>query len=330
MSITDPKNNDPNSLMYYAPRRLRDRVHSLRAAQLRQGAGQSIPTVPLQPPDTPVPEWYDADEIPPERPFPESLRSLETEAIESLRELNRRNRRAEVVALGGRFAAVGCIAAAVAFGYVFYFTGGPDEGSASKDSAEATAPRTDKLVSQPAQPAPANAAFAAADPTTSKPLPLNSKTEEQAHNTVASFKMLPADAKSTFGAAPPADHVPAATDTSVKVIPTIAVPRADGDGEPARQIKPEVITAMLKRAEGLISTGDIPAARLLLERAAEAHNARAAFELAATYDPTVIRQSGNIGPRPDLALARAWYQKARDWGSPDAGRQLDALARADK
>ena len=65
-------------------------------------------------------------------------------------------------------------------------------------------------------------------------------------------------------------------------------------------------------------------------RGAEAHNARAAFELAATYDPIVIRQLGNNSARPDLALARAWYQRARDWGSPDAPKQLEALASADR
>ena len=69
---------------------------------------------------------------------------------------------------------------------------------------------------------------------------------------------------------------------------------------------------------------------LLLQRAAEAHNARAAFELAATYDPIVIKQLGNNTARPDLALARAWYQRARDWGSPDAAKQLEALASAER
>jgi len=28
----------------------------------------------------------------------------------------------------------------------------------------------------------------------------------------------------------------------------------------------------------------------------------------------------------DLAQARGWYQKALEWGSPEAQRQLDALA----
>jgi hypothetical protein len=44
----------------------------------------------------------------------------------------------------------------------------------------------------------------------------------------------------------------------------------------------------------------------------------------------VIKQLGNNSARPDLALARAWYQRAREWGSPDAAKQLEALASAER
>ena len=39
-------------------------------------------------------------------------------------------------------------------------------------------------------------------------------------------------------------------------------------------------------------------------------------------------QFGANGARPDVNLARSWYQKARDWGSPDAPKHLEALASA--
>ncbi|HEX5507141.1 MAG TPA: hypothetical protein VFX37_01425 [Pseudolabrys sp.] len=336
MSITDPKNpNDPNSLSYYAPRRPRDRMQtdrmqSLRAAQLQPPeTGRSVRNVSIQPPDAPVPAWYDPRESSFENPFPESLRSIENEAIESLRELNHRARRAEIVALAGRFTVVGCIAAAIAFGYVFYFTDSFNRTADQDSDTAAPAVRADKLVLDHVRPAAANT-FAAADPTTSRPLPLNVKTEEPPHDKAAALKVLPADTKSTFGAAPAAEHSTVSAEPPVKVIPTVAVPRAESDSEAPRQIQPDVLAAMMSRAEQLLSSGDVPAARLLLQRAAEAHNARAAFELAATYDPTVMKTVGNIGPRPDIALARSWYQKARDWGSPDAGKQLDALASAAK
>jgi TPR repeat protein len=79
-----------------------------------------------------------------------------------------------------------------------------------------------------------------------------------------------------------------------------------------------------------VSIGDLPAARLLLLRIAETHNARAAFELGATYDPNVIKKLEGVSAASDLALARAWYQRAQDWGLSDASKQLEALANADR
>jgi hypothetical protein len=99
---------------------------------------------------------------------------------------------------------------------------------------------------------------------------------------------------------------------------------------PTRRLDPEEVALLLKRSEDLISSGDLASARLLLERVAETRNARAALELGATYDPIVIRQRGIISAAPDPALAQTWYQRARDWGSPDASKQLEALASARK
>ena len=75
-----------------------------------------------------------------------------------------------------------------------------------------------------------------------------------------------------------------------------------------------------------MASGDLPAARMLLRRAADAQSARAAILLAKTFDPTTLRQLSTADPGPDLAQARNWYQKAKEWGSPEAQRQLDALA----
>ena len=44
----------------------------------------------------------------------------------------------------------------------------------------------------------------------------------------------------------------------------------------------------MNRAKGLLTAGDIPPARLLLERAADAQQADAALLLAQTYDPDVL------------------------------------------
>lgn len=92
-----------------------------------------------------------------------------------------------------------------------------------------------------------------------------------------------------------------------------------------RTLDPREIASFLNRAQDLIAAGDLPSARLLLRRAAEAQNARAALALAQTYDPLVLKQYGSSAPAADVATARNWYERAREWGAPDVQRQLDAL-----
>jgi TPR repeat protein len=87
---------------------------------------------------------------------------------------------------------------------------------------------------------------------------------------------------------------------------------------------------LLKRGEELVATGELGPARLALRRAAEAGDANAAFVLATTYDPILLRARKVIGVAPDVAMARAWYEKAKEFGSIDAPRRLELLARAVK
>jgi hypothetical protein len=96
--------------------------------------------------------------------------------------------------------------------------------------------------------------------------------------------------------------------------------------ETAHQLTANESAALVRRAQEILAFGDVREARLLLIRAAEAHDARAALMLAKTFDPTIAKQLTASQPAPNLAQARGWYQKAREWGSPDAQRQLDALA----
>ena len=93
-----------------------------------------------------------------------------------------------------------------------------------------------------------------------------------------------------------------------------------------RQIDPEERAVLLQRGKDFIANGDLAAARVVLQRAAEAEDAEAALMLAATYDPAVLRKLGVIGFAPDVALARAWYEKAKALGSAEAPRRLEALA----
>jgi hypothetical protein len=87
------------------------------------------------------------------------------------------------------------------------------------------------------------------------------------------------------------------------------------------------IAASRKRAEALIASGDISAARLVLQRPADDGDAQAAIALAGTYDPTVLEKLGVHGIVPDIVTARTWYEKARRFGATEATRRPEIKSR---
>jgi hypothetical protein len=110
-----------------------------------------------------------------------------------------------------------------------------------------------------------------------------------------------------------------------------AAPVAPARRAPAqRQTNPDEIAILLKRGEDFLAIGDVAAARVVLQRAAEARDAQAALVLAATYDPIVLRKMKVYGVSGDVALARAWYEKAKEYGSLEAPRRLEMLATAQR
>ncbi len=116
-------------------------------------------------------------------------------------------------------------------------------------------------------------------------------------------------------------RAPAAA-ASAATAPIVAPPVA---APPARKLDPDELATVLNRAKGFLAAGDIPSARLLLERAADAQDAGAALMLARTYDPAVLGTQDARNIIPDPAIARAWYQKAAQLGSSDAQRRLAQL-----
>jgi tetratricopeptide (TPR) repeat protein len=122
-----------------------------------------------------------------------------------------------------------------------------------------------------------------------------------------------------------APHVAAADTKSdgqrQNALPKALVPTQN----PARLIDKEELANLLKRGRYLLSIGDIAPARLLLERAADANEANAAFDLAGTYDPAVLARSHALGIAPDLAMARMWYEKALNLGHSEAQARLAQL-----
>ena len=84
-------------------------------------------------------------------------------------------------------------------------------------------------------------------------------------------------------------------------------------------------TRLIARANALLGQGDIGAARIVLERAAEMGSAQASFMLAQTYDPVILSAWGTFGTRGEATKAREFYAKAQAGGIQEAKDRLDAL-----
>ena len=97
-----------------------------------------------------------------------------------------------------------------------------------------------------------------------------------------------------------------------------------------RQLDQEEVADLMKRGEAFIAAGDLAAARLVLQRAAEGGDPQATMTLAGTYDPIVLEKLGVQGFASDIALARTWYERAKELGSPEALRRLEMLASRDR
>ena len=88
-----------------------------------------------------------------------------------------------------------------------------------------------------------------------------------------------------------------------------------------------VIAAKMKIGVELMTYGEVFAARAMFLRVAEAGEGAGAFALAETYDPIVL---GELRLRdqimPDIALARTWYERARDLGALEARYRISRLS----
>jgi hypothetical protein len=135
----------------------------------------------------------------------------------------------------------------------------------------------------------------------------------------------------TAAVVPTRQAIAVAYQTALQSQPEIRQPQAAPAAPPApepaptpltRRIDPDELATLLKRAQGLIDLGDFPGARLLLERAADAHEAQAAFILAQTYDPAVLGAADSRSIVPNPEKARLWYHKAAEFGSQEAQQRL--------
>jgi hypothetical protein len=182
-----------------------------------------------------------------------------------------------------------------------------------------------RLSTKTLEPAPASGqanVLPALSPSAS--LKASNRDSEPPAARMAATGFAPVDARGAGNDVPLADAAQRSAPLPTRpqtVVPSVAsrpsVPAADASE----------IAAKMKIGADLVAHGDITAARTMFQRAAEAGEAAGAFALAETYDPVVLvklRLRGGI--TPDLALARSWYERARDLGSLAARERISRLA----
>jgi TPR repeat protein len=104
--------------------------------------------------------------------------------------------------------------------------------------------------------------------------------------------------------------------------PAPNVPTSSSD-RTVRVLGAEEIELLRQRGEEFLAAGDVLAARIAFQRAAEAGDGDAAVALGATYDPIELAKLGVVGMTGDVVTARTWYQKAKEFGSREATGRLE-------
>ena len=110
----------------------------------------------------------------------------------------------------------------------------------------------------------------------------------------------------------------------VAAVTAPVLPERRAAPEPASQDR--ITTAqILAVAERFIATGDILAARAMLQERAGLGEPRALFALAETYDPHMLSSWAARDADPSVTYARFLYEAARRGGVADAQTRIDAL-----
>ncbi len=120
----------------------------------------------------------------------------------------------------------------------------------------------------------------------------------------------------------PAYAVAPAATPSVNVA---AAPLSAGTPPVDARLSAAETAMLLARGDVLFSTGDLVAARLFYERAADAGEAQAAVRLGETFDPNFIDHVQIRGAHGNVEAALSWYRRARDLGAAEAEFLLNSL-----
>jgi hypothetical protein len=147
-------------------------------------------------------------------------------------------------------------------------------------------------------------------------------------------------------APPPPEKVQPAPQRQAAVIAAPTPPEKAQPMPPQRQAAPAAVLPPVKRtppgpelspedqaraermlAQGAkhLDQGNISAARMFFQRAAEAGLAAGALSMGGTYDPLELGRLESLGVNADRNEARKWYELARDLGAPEAAGRLGRL-----
>jgi hypothetical protein len=134
----------------------------------------------------------------------------------------------------------------------------------------------------------------------------------------------------TMSRPPATPTTPSAAELSASLISNWAPPAAIST--PNRQPKTDALTQdqistaqILAVAERFVATGDVLAARAMLQDRAGAGEPRALFALAETYDPHMLASWDEKTAEASVTYARFLYEAARRGGVAEAKTRLDAL-----
>jgi len=123
----------------------------------------------------------------------------------------------------------------------------------------------------------------------------------------------------------PAVIAPAPAPPAAPPAPVAAPAPAPAPAKPLPAIAPEEMAELMARGNQMLATGDIAAARLFFERAAQGGNAAAALAAGKTYDPLFLEAAHARGIRGDPVAAARWYRQASAGGDPEADGLMKRL-----
>jgi hypothetical protein len=212
--------------------------------------------------------------------------------------------------------------------------------SRSPDTSE---PRQIAAAVQPAEPAfvpppkPTETRRADAQPAeikSAEPKPADTKSLEVKPVEVKSVEAkaaetIPAEARAEFKAeesavatSPPRSLLPPPKPVAELPAPTPAL------AEPPHVVatlSPQEVADLMARGDQLLNTGDIVAARVFFERAAEQGNAVAATAVGKTFDPLFLEEAHVRGIRGDPVMAAKWYRMGSAGGDQQADIRMKKL-----